>query len=112
VLGEQYVENSFKNATEFTRDLQEIVTEYVWGVLWTRENLPRKIRSLINVALLAALGKREELKLHVKGALRNGCTKDEIKEALLHAMFYAGAPVGVEGFKAAQEAINEYEQGK
>ncbi|MEM4970479.1 MAG: carboxymuconolactone decarboxylase family protein [Sulfolobales archaeon] len=107
VLGEKYVEEAMKSATEFDRDLQDILNEYVWGIVWAGKAIPRKYKSLINIAMLAALGRINELKIHVKGAIRNGCTLEEIKEALIQAMIYAGAPAGVEGFRAAKEAIEE-----
>ncbi len=83
VLGDDYVEASIKNADDFNRPLQELVTEYCWGAVWTREGLPRKTRSLLNLAMLATLNRPHELELHLRGALRNGCTKDEIREVLL-----------------------------
>ncbi|MEM1611552.1 MAG: carboxymuconolactone decarboxylase family protein [Sulfolobales archaeon] len=107
VLGEKYVEEAMRSATEFDRDLQDILNEYVWGVVWAGKAIPRKYKSLINIAMLAALGRINELKIHVKGAIKNGCTLEEIKEALIQAMIYAGAPAGVEGFRAAKEAIEE-----
>ncbi|MEM1546591.1 MAG: carboxymuconolactone decarboxylase family protein [Candidatus Methanomethylicia archaeon] len=110
VLGDTYVENILRGVTDFDRELQEIITEYCWGLIWNKNAIPRKYKSLINVALLAALGKSNELRIHVKGAIRNGCSKEEIKEALLQAMIYAGVPVGVEGFRIAREAIREMEE--
>jgi 4-carboxymuconolactone decarboxylase len=110
VLGPEYVENSIKNADDFTRPLQEFVTEYCWGACWTRPGLPRKTRSMLNLAMLTALGKPHELKLHVKGALRNGVTKEEITEVLLQAGVYAGVPAAVDAFRNAREAIAEYEK--
>ncbi|PWV37506.1 MAG: 4-carboxymuconolactone decarboxylase [Desulfurococcaceae archaeon] len=107
VLGEKYVENAIKSATEFDRELQDILNEYVWGIVWSGKAIPRKYKSLINIALLAAMGRSNELKLHIKGAFRNGCTLEEVKEALIQAMIYAGAPAGVEGFRVAREAIEE-----
>lgn len=108
VLGSEYVEKSLAQADEFSRPLQELVTEYCWGAVWTREGLPRKTRSLLNLAMLTALNRQHELKLHVMGALRNGCTQLEIQEALLQATIYAGVPAGVEAFRTAREAIAEY----
>lgn len=108
VLGSEYVEKSLAQADEFTRPLQELVTEYCWGAIWTREGLPRKTRSLLNLAMLTALNRQHELKLHVMGALRNGCTEQEIQEALLQATIYAGVPAGVEAFRTAHEGIAEY----
>ena len=107
VLGAEYVEKSLAQADEFTRPLQELVTEYCWGAIWTREGLPRKTRSLLNIAMLSALNRQHELKLHVQGALRNGCTRQEIQETLLQATIYAGVPAGVEAFRTAQAAIAE-----
>jgi 4-carboxymuconolactone decarboxylase len=110
VLGSEYVEKALAQADEFTRPLQELVTEYCWGAIWTREGLPRKTRSLLNLAMLTALNRQHELKLHVMGALRNGCTQQEIQEALLQATIYAGVPAGVEAFRTAREAISEYQR--
>ncbi|MGH8219780.1 MAG: carboxymuconolactone decarboxylase family protein [Steroidobacteraceae bacterium] len=110
VLGNDYVEKSLAQADEFTRPLQELVTEYCWGAIWTREGLPRKTRSLLNLAMLTALNRQHELKLHVMGALRNGCTQQEVQEALLQATIYAGVPAGVEAFRTAREALAEYQR--
>jgi 4-carboxymuconolactone decarboxylase len=110
VLGSEYVEKSLAQADDFTRPLQELVTEYCWGAIWTREGLPRKTRSLLNLVMLATLNRQQELKLHVMGALRNGCTQQEIQEALLQATIYAGVPAGVEAFRTAREAITEYQR--
>lgn len=109
VLGSEYVEKSLGQADEFSRPLQELVTEYCWGAIWTREGLPRKTRSLLNIVMLTALNRQHELKLHVMGALRNGCTQTEIQEALLQATIYAGVPAGVEAFRTARAAIGEYQ---
>lgn len=110
VLGNDYVEKSLAQADEFTRPLQELVTEYCWGAVWTREGLPRKTRSLLNLAMLTALNRQHELKLHVMGALRNGCSPQEIQEALLQATIYAGVPAGVEAFRTAREALAEHQR--
>ena len=110
VLGSDYVEKSLAQADEFTRPLQELVTEYCWGAIWTREGLPRKTRSLLNIAMLTALNRQHELKLHVMGALRNGCSQQEVQEALLQATIYAGVPAGVEAFRTAREALTEYQK--
>ncbi len=109
VLGSGYVEKSLTQADEFSRPLQELVTEYCWGAIWTREGLPRKTRSLLNIVMLTALNRQHELKLHVMGALRNGCTRVEIQEALLQATIYAGVPAGVEAFRTAKAALAEYD---
>lgn len=108
VLGNEYVEKSLAQADEFSKPLQELVTEYCWGAIWTREGLPRKTRSLLNLAMLTALNRQPELKIHVMGALRNGCTEAEVQEALLQATIYAGVPAGVEAFRTARAALAEY----
>lgn len=108
VLGPAWVDPQVEKAKtdDFTRAIQEQVTEYCWGMVWTRPGLDRKTRSLLNLALLTALGKMTELKGHVRGAINNGCTEDEIKEALLHATVYAGIPAGVDAFRNAKEALD------
>lgn len=107
VLGAAFVENSINSADDFNRPLQELVTEFCWGAVWTREGLPRKIRSMLNLAMLTALNRPHELKMHVRGALRNGVSKDEIREVLLQATIYAGVPAGVDAFRVAREALSE-----
>ncbi|HWG68932.1 MAG TPA: carboxymuconolactone decarboxylase family protein [Steroidobacteraceae bacterium] len=107
VLGSEFVEKSINSADDFNRPLQELVTEYCWGAVWTREGLTRKTRSMLNLAMLTALNRPHELKMHVKGALRNGVTQDEIREVLLQATIYAGVPAGVDAFRTAREALNE-----
>ncbi|MDE1934329.1 carboxymuconolactone decarboxylase family protein [Bradyrhizobium sp.] len=111
VLGEDYVNKSIAGADEFTRTMAEWSTEFCWGALWTRPGLDRKTRSLINLAMLSALGKTHELKLHVRGALTNGVTVEEIKEVLLQVAVYCGVPAGMDSFRNAREAIKEV-QGK
>ena len=111
VLGADYVENSIKNADDFNRPLQELVTEYCWGAIWTREGLPRKTRSLLNLAMLCCLNRPHELELHLRGALRNGCTKDEIREVLLQVAIYAGVPAGVDAFRTARKVFAEEGKG-
>jgi len=105
VLGNEYVDRSLASADEFMSALQRMTTEWAWGYVWSRPGLDRRARSLMNLAMLTALGKPHELKLHVKGALSNGVTVDEIKEALLHASVYCGIPAGLEAFKAAHEVL-------
>jgi 4-carboxymuconolactone decarboxylase len=107
VLGSEFVEKAIASADDFNRPLQELVTEYCWGAVWTREGLTRKTRSMLNLAMLTALNRPHELKMHVKGALRNGVTQDEIREVLLQATIYAGVPAGVDAFRVAREALNE-----
>lgn len=110
VLGDAYVEKSIGSADDFTMPLQRLVTEYCWGAVWSREQLPRKIRSMLNIALLATLNRHHELKIHVKGAIRNGCTKEEIREVLLHVGIYSGIPAAVDSFRVAKEALAELEK--
>jgi len=107
VLGPDYVDNSLKSANDFMMAFQQITTEWCWGYAWTREGLDRKTRSLINLAMLTALNRSPEVKLHVRGALNNGVTVDEIKEVLLHATVYCGIPAGLDAFKAANEVLKE-----
>ncbi|MGY4303281.1 4-carboxymuconolactone decarboxylase [Bradyrhizobium sp. USDA 4369] len=105
VLGAAYVDGSLAKADDFMMAFQHITTEMCWGFAWTRPGLDRRTRSIINLAMLTALSKPSELKLHVKGALTNGVTVDEIKEILLHATVYCGIPAGLEAFKAAHEVL-------
>ena len=105
VLGSDYVDGSIARADDFMMEFQRITTEWCWGYAWTRPGLDLKTRSMLNLAMLTALAKPAELKLHVKGALKNGVTVDEIKEILLHATVYSGIPCGLEAFKAAHEVL-------
>jgi 4-carboxymuconolactone decarboxylase len=107
VLGPAYVDNSMNSANEFMMAFQHITTEWCWGYAWTRPGLDRKTRSLMNLAMLTALNRAPEIKLHVRGALNNGVSVDEIKEALLHATVYCGIPAGLDAFKAANEVLKE-----
>jgi 4-carboxymuconolactone decarboxylase len=107
VLGAEFVEKSFASADDFNRPLQELVTEYCWGAVWGRDTLDKKTRSMLNLAMLAALNRPHELKMHVKGALTNGVSKDEIREVLLQVVIYAGVPAGVDSFRVAREALQE-----
>ncbi|KMO19914.1 carboxymuconolactone decarboxylase family protein [Methylobacterium platani] len=105
VLGADYVDGSLARADDFMMAFQRITTEWCWGYAWTRDGLDRKTRSMLNLAMLTALSKPAELKLHVKGALANGVSVDEIKEILLHATVYCGIPAGLDAFKAAHEVL-------
>lgn len=105
VLGAEYVDRSLAQADDFMMAFQELTTEWAWGYAWSRPGLDRRTRSLINLAMLTALGKSPELKLHVKGALANGVTPEQIKEVLLHATVYCGLPAGLEAFRAAHEVL-------
>lgn len=110
VLGEEYVENSLKNATEFNMPMQKLSTEYCWGAVWSREGLSRKERSLINLGMIAALNRPHELKIHVRGALRNGVTRDEIKEVFMQVAIYCGVPAGMDSFRSAAEVFAELDK--
>lgn len=107
VLGEDYVNKSIAGADEFTRTMAEWSTEYCWGALWTRPGLDRRSRSIANLSMIAALNRPNELKLHVKAAVGNGLTRDEIKEVLLQVAVYAGVPAGIDSFRIAREAFKE-----
>jgi 4-carboxymuconolactone decarboxylase len=109
VLGSDYVDNAINNADDFSMDLQKLVTEYCWGEVWTRPGISRKTRSMINLAMLTALNRPHEIKMHVKGALNNGLTKDEIKEIFLQTAIYVGVPAAVDSFRIAQEVFKSEE---
>ena len=110
VLGKEYVENSIRTADDFNRPMQELTTEYCWGYVWGREGLDRKTRSMLNLAMISALNRPHELKIHVKGALKNGVTRDEIREVLMQVAIYCGVPAGVDSFRIAREAFAELDQ--
>jgi 4-carboxymuconolactone decarboxylase len=112
VLGREFVEAAFENADDFNREQQELVTEYCWGAVWGRPGLDKKTRSLLNLAMISALNRPHELKMHVAGALRNGVTRDEIKEVFLAVMIYAGVPACVDSFRIAREVFNEIDGKK
>ncbi len=105
VLGAEYVEKSLANADDFTSPMQRLVSEYCWGAVWGREELPKKTRSMLNIAMLAVLNRPNEFKLHIRGALRNGVTKEEIREILLQVAIYAGVPAAIDSFKNAKEIL-------
>jgi len=109
VLGAEYVDKSISQADNFNRPLQELVTEYCWGAVWSRPGISRKMRSLINLAMLTALNRPHEVKLHLKGALNNGCSKEEIMEVLLQTAIYCGVPAAVDSFRLAREVFSEIE---
>jgi len=110
VMGDAFVDRALGNATEFSQPLLDFVNEHAWGSVWSREGLPLKTRSLITLAALTALKCPQELKGHVRGALNNGCTVEEIREALLHCAVYAGVPAAIDAFRAAQEVIDSYQK--
>lgn len=107
VLGADYVDKSIAAADDFNRPMQELTTEYCWGAIWNRPGLDRRTRSMLNLAMLSALNRPHELKLHVKGAIRNGVTQEEITEILLQVAIYCGVPAAIDSFRAAREALNE-----
>jgi 4-carboxymuconolactone decarboxylase len=105
VLGDEYVDRALAASTGFSEPLQELLTEFCWGAIWARDGLDRRTRSLINIAMLTALNRPEELKAHIGGALRNGCTEEEIVEVLLQTAVYCGMPAGVDAFRAAAATL-------
>ena len=107
VLGREYVDNSIRNATGFTQPFQELVTEYCWGAIWGRPGLSRKERSMINLAMLTALGRTHEVELHVRGALTNGLTEEQITEVLLQTAVYCGVPAALDSFRVASKVLAE-----
>ena len=107
VLGAEHVQRSLDAASDFTRPVQELVTEYCWGLAWARPGLDRRSRSLINLGMLTALGRSHELGVHVRGAVTNGCTRTEIQEALLQATIYCGVPAGMEAFRVADATLED-----
>ena len=109
VLGQAYVDQAAANADEFSQPLQDLVTEYCWGAVWGREGLSLKTRSMLNLAMIAVLNRPQELRTHVKGALTNGVTRDEIREIFLQVGIYAGIPAAVDSFRVAREAFAELE---
>ena len=110
VLGAAFVEKAIASADDFNMPLQRLVTEYCWGAVWGREELPKKTRSLLNIAMIGCLNRNHELKMHVKGAIRNGCTKEEIREVLPQVAIYGGVPAAVDSFRVAKEALAELEK--
>ncbi|WP_414683189.1 carboxymuconolactone decarboxylase family protein [Microbacterium sp. UBA3394] len=107
VLGDAHVDRSLAAATEFGRPIQELVTQYCWGEVWTREGLAPRDRSIINLAMLTALGRNHELAVHVKGAVNNGVTTSEIQEVLLQTAIYVGVPAALESFRVAESTLKE-----
>lgn len=107
VLGAEYVEASLKNADSFNQRMQEHVTQYCWGDIWNRPELDRKTRSFLNLAMLTALNRPHEIKLHVRGAINNGLTKDEIGEVFLQSAIYCGVPAAIDSFRVAKEVFEE-----
>ena len=111
VLGEDYVNRNINNVSDFNRHFQEMVTEYAWGGVWGDDALEKKTRSLINLAMLAALGRATEFELHFHGAINNGCTQDELRAVLEQIAIYCGMPAGVEAFRIARKVLDEQAGG-
>src|SRR5881275_1256141 len=111
VLGADYVDNAINTADDFNREFQELVTQYCWGEIWGRPGFDRKTRSLLNLAMLSALNRPHEIKAHVKGALANGVTKEQIKEVFMQVAIYCGVPAAVDSFRVAREVFKEMGNG-
>ena len=107
VLGAEYVDKALAGADDFNRDFQNLVTEYCWGVCWTDQTLSRRERSILNLGMLAALGRMHEFRMHFGGALRNGLTPEELRAVLTQVTIYCGVPAGVEAFRAGREVLQE-----
>jgi 4-carboxymuconolactone decarboxylase len=107
VLGAEYVDASIRNADDFSMEMQEHVTQYCWGDIWNRPGLDRRTRSFLNLAMITALNRPHELKLHVRGAINNGLSKNEIKEVFLQSAIYCGVPAAIDAFRSAREVFNE-----
>jgi 4-carboxymuconolactone decarboxylase len=110
VLGAEFVEKSLATADDFNMPMQELTTEYCWGAVWGREGLPRKTRSMLNLAMISVLNRPHELRAHIRGALRNGVTREEISEIFLQVMIYGGAPAAVDSFRTAREVFAELDK--
>ena len=110
VLGEAYVTNALKNVDEFNRPFQEMLNEYCWGTVWGREELPRKTRSMLNIAMISIMNRPHELRAHLRGALNNGVSREEIREILLQVAIYGGMPAAVDSFRIAREFFAEVDK--
>ena len=108
VLGDYHVDRSLADSTEFNGPLQELIAEYCWGAIWGRKSLDRRTRSLLNLGILTALNRPHELELHIRGAINNGCTVDEIREALLQTAVYCGIPAAVDAFRVAKSVLEAH----
>jgi len=112
VMGDKFVDAALASADDFSKPVQDLVTEYCWGAVWGREGLARRDRSMINLAMISILNRPTELKGHIRGALTNGMTREEICEVLLQVMVYAGAPAGMDSFRIAKEVFKELDAAK
>jgi 4-carboxymuconolactone decarboxylase len=110
VLGAEFVDNAIKSADDFNRPLQELVTEYCWGAVWGREGLSKKERSMLNLAMISALNRPHELKVHVAGALTNGLTREQIREVFMQVAIYCGVPAAVDAFRTAREVFAQIDK--
>jgi 4-carboxymuconolactone decarboxylase len=110
VLGDEYVTAALKSVDDFNQPLQDMLNEYCWGAVWGREGLPRKTRSMLNLAMISVLNRPHELRAHIRGALRNGVTRAEISEIFLQVMIYGGAPAAVDSFRTAREVFAELDK--
>lgn len=112
VLGDEYVNKALDSATDYNWPMQEFVTEYCWDEIWNRPGLSRKDRSMLNLGMVSALGRTQELKAHVRGAINNGWTKNELREVFMQVAVYCGVPAAIDSFRTAQEVFNEMELAK
>ncbi|HBP32062.1 MAG TPA: 4-carboxymuconolactone decarboxylase [Advenella kashmirensis] len=112
VLGDEYVDRALNSATDYNWPMQSFVTEYCWDEIWNRPGLSRKDRSMLNLGMVCALGRTNELKAHVRGAINNGWTREELREVFLQVAVYCGVPAGVDSFRTAQEVIREMDQAE
>lgn len=112
VLGDAHVDRTLRNRSDFNREFQELITRYAWGEIWSRPGLPRQTRSLLTLVMLVALNRGEELRMHARGALNNGVTREEIKEALLQAAIYCGVPAANSAFEIVEQALSDAEGGR
>jgi 4-carboxymuconolactone decarboxylase len=110
VLGEAYVDNALKNVDEFNKPFQDLLNEYCWGAVWGRDELPRKTRSMLNIAMISILNRPHELRAHLRGALNNGVTREEIREILMQVAIYGGMPAAVDSFRVTREFFAEFDK--
>jgi 4-carboxymuconolactone decarboxylase len=112
VLGDEYVDAAAKKTTDLTRPFQELIGEYVWGTLWARPGIDRRTRAMINLAMLTALGRTEEVKIYLKAGSNVGVTREDVREVLMQTAIYCGIPAALDSFRAAQEVFDEQDKGK
>ena len=112
VLGDEYVDSAARTTNDFNRPFQELISEYVWGTLWARPGIDRRTRAMINLAMLTALGRTEEVKIYLKAGPNIGLTRDDVREVLMQTAIYCGIPAALDSFRAAQEVFNEQDGAK